>query len=51
MEYEYINDYKGYSIFQDMDNGYYVAYDDLDNVIAYEATMAMIEKEINCKLL
>ncbi len=42
---EYIEDYKGYIILQDMENGYFVAYDnENDKQIAREATLQLTRK-------
>lgn len=47
MEFEYIKDYKGYPIYQDMDNGYFVAFDNEDNIVSNEGTLEMVKTHID----
>ncbi len=42
-EEEYIEDYKGYAIAQDMADGYFLAYDDDEVIIAREDTPKMLK--------
>ena len=41
---EYIEDYKGYAIFQDMENGYFIAYNKSGKRVAYEATLKFLKR-------
>lgn len=52
LEYEYIEDYKGRSIYQDMSDGYYIAlaYDENDKLISREGTLELVKHDIDsCK--
>jgi regulatory protein YycI of two-component signal transduction system YycFG len=44
---EFVTDYKGHAIYQDMDNGYFYTSDEDDNVISYEATMEMLREDLD----
>ena len=44
---EYVEDYRGCSIWQGMDDGYFVAYDDDDKCVAREATLKFIEEVLD----
>jgi len=46
-DYEYITDYKGYAVYQDMETGYFYAEDDNGNIIACETTQKMLGQAIN----
>jgi len=46
-DYEYITDYKGYAIYQDMENGYFYAHDSNYKIVAYEATRKMVKSTID----
>ena len=46
-QYEYIEDYGGYSIWQDMDDGYFVAYDDDDKQVAREGTLKLVKEVLD----
>lgn len=46
-ELEHIFDYKEYSVFQDMENGYYIAFDQDDKIICNEATIKMVIDNID----
>ena len=47
---EYIKHYKDHEIWQDMDDGYFIAYDDNDKQIAREATMNLVKSDIDTKV-
>lgn len=40
-ELEYISDYRGYALFQNMENGYYIVFNQHDEQICNEATIKM----------
>ena len=44
--YEYIQDYKNYSVYQDMDDGYFVIIDVNDNILYREATIDLLLKSV-----
>jgi len=46
-DYEYITDYKGYSIYQDMETGYFCASDKDGNIVSCEGTQKMVRQYIN----
>jgi hypothetical protein len=46
-QYDYIKDYRGCSIYQDMDDGAFVAYDDDDHQISREDTLKMVKGDID----
>lgn len=46
-ELEYIFDYKEYNIFQDMENGYYIAFDQNEKIVYNEATIKMVMDNID----
>ncbi len=51
MELEYLFDYKEYPIFQDMENGYYMAFNQHEEPICNEATIKMAMNKIDDILL
>ena len=46
-DFEYITEYKGYAIYQDMETGYFHAHDENDNTIAVDATQKMVRMDID----
>ena len=48
-DYEYITEYKGYAIYQDMYTGYFYASDEDDHIFTYEATQKMVKQDIDNK--
>jgi len=48
-DYEYITEYKGYTIYQDMETGYFHASDEDDYVFSCEATQKMVKQDIDQK--
>lgn len=46
-QYDYIRDYRGCSIYQDMDDGAFVAYGDNDCQISREDTLKMVKGDID----
>ena len=44
--YKHIKNYKDYSIYQDMDDNYFVIVDADDNILYREATMALLLKSV-----
>ena len=45
--YKHIKDYGTLSIYQDMDDGYFVAIDENDNILHREATMDLVLSSID----
>ena len=46
-DYEYITEYRGYAIYQDMETGYFYAEDNKGNVFTCEATQKMVRQDID----
>jgi hypothetical protein len=46
-DYEYITEYRGYAIYQDMETGYFYAEDNKGNVFSCEATRKMVRQDID----
>ena len=46
-QYDYIDDYKGCSIYQDMYNGAFVAYNINNHQISREDTLEMVKSDID----
>lgn len=47
--YKHIRDYKTFSIYQDMESGYFVVLDENDNILHREASTNLILKSIDNK--
>lgn len=45
--YEYIKEYKTFSIYQDSEDGYFVAIDENDTILHREATMDLVLSSID----
>lgn len=45
--YQYIRDYKTFSIYQDAEDGYFVVLDENDNILCREAIMQLILSSID----
>jgi len=46
-DFEYITEYKGYDVYQDMETGYFYVLDSNDNALIWEATQKLVRLEID----